>query len=154
MQQTCANKCCEHVCVWPVVCVCVSVGAGRFGTFMSASCWQIQPPSKKPVTSLPSAHTHTHTHRHKATLLFYKNTYTNIHSSGKTYPYTSVIPPTTPKEHQPAFQILLLQLPIALSCYTCRVPARQPLPPVINFHMRERLSHFFLFLSELQRRGN
>lgn len=132
MQQTCANKCSLSLRVH----VCVREGnsdkertrqrrAGLFGTFMSAPCWQIQPPNKKPVTSPPSARTHTHTHpshifmyTYKATLLFYKNTYTNIHSSGKTYPYTSVMSPTTPNQ-PPAihsFSVLSLTHP-------------RPLPP-------------------------
>lgn len=155
MQQTCANKCSLSLRVH----VCVREGnsdkertrqrrAGLFGTFMSAPCWQIQPPNKKPVTSPPSARTHTHTHTHRTYLcthikpLFYfikthTQTFTQAAKHIRTHPLCRQRPPTNlpPSIH---FQYFPLPIPdpSLQASAPALLPGRQPLPPVINFHMR------------------
>lgn len=135
-----SNTCNKHVqtnvlCLYVCMYVCAretaikserdSVGRDSLARLCQRRVDRFNHPTKNPFQPTFRSHTHTHTHpshifmyTYKATLLFYKNTYTNIHSSGKTYPYTSVMSPTTPNQ-PPAihsFSVLSLTHP-------------RPLPP-------------------------
>lgn len=157
-----SNTCNKHVqtnvlCLYVCMYVCAretaikserdSVGRDSLARLCQRRVDRFNHPTKNPLPAhLPLAHTHTHTHRtylctHIKPLFYFIKTHTQTFTQAakhiRTHPLCRQRPPTNlpPSIH---FQYFPLPIPdpSLQASAPALLPGRQPLPPVINFHMR------------------